>query len=113
MDRCSLRVGPGEIFGLAGESGSGKSTVARMILGFEEPTSGTIIHRGKAGQVLTGKQIWRQAGVQAVFQNPFETFNPLRQVETLFLRGRALLWAGRQPGGRPGAHRPGAADWWA
>ena len=41
---------PGEIFGLAGESGCGKSTLARMILGFEEPTSGTIIHRGKDGQ---------------------------------------------------------------
>ncbi len=84
VDRVSLRVGPGEIFGLAGESGSGKSTLARMILGFEEPTSGTIVHRGKAGQPLAGRQIWRQAGVQAVFQNPFETFNPLRQVESYF-----------------------------
>ncbi|OQA47556.1 MAG: Oligopeptide transport ATP-binding protein OppF [Chloroflexi bacterium ADurb.Bin325] len=84
VDRASLQVGAGEIFGLAGESGSGKSTLARMILGFEEPTAGTIIHRRKDGQPLTGQQIWRQAGVQAVFQNPFETFNPLRQVESYF-----------------------------
>jgi peptide/nickel transport system ATP-binding protein len=55
-----------------------------MILGFEEPTSGAIIHRGKNGQPIVGKQVWRTAGVQAVFQNPFETFNPLRQVETYF-----------------------------
>jgi peptide/nickel transport system ATP-binding protein len=84
VDQVSLHVNPGEIFGLAGESGSGKSTLARMILGFEEPTSGRIIHRGKDGQPLAGRQIWRQAGVQAVFQNPFETFNPLRQVESYF-----------------------------
>jgi len=86
VDHVSLNVGAGEIFGLAGESGSGKSTLAKMILGFEEPTSGTIIHRGKDGQPVTGKQVWREAGVQAVFQNPFETFNPLRQVERYFFR---------------------------
>ena len=84
VDHVSLRVGSGEIFGLAGESGCGKSTLARMILGFEEPTSGTIIHRGKDGQPVSGKKVWRTAGVQAVFQNPFETFNPLRQVERYF-----------------------------
>jgi peptide/nickel transport system ATP-binding protein len=92
VDRVSFTVRAGEIFGLAGESGCGKSTLARMILGFEEPTAGTITHRGKDGQpigqparsAMAGKQIWRVAGVQAVFQNPFETFNPLRQVERYF-----------------------------
>ncbi|GAH79798.1 unnamed protein product, partial [marine sediment metagenome] len=71
--------------GLAGESGCGKTTIARMILGFEEPTSGRIIYRGKDGKVAAGKKVWLTAGVQAVFQNPFETFNPLRQVESYFL----------------------------
>jgi len=84
VDRVSLHVGSGEIFGLAGESGCGKTTIARMILGFEEPTSGRIIYRGKDGRPVAGKKVWRTAGVQAVFQNPFETFNPLRQVERYF-----------------------------
>lgn len=85
VNRVSLHVGSAEIFGLAGESGCGKTTIARMILGFEEPTSGRIIHRGKDGKPVTGKKIWRTARVQGIFQNPFEAFNPLRQVESYFL----------------------------
>jgi peptide/nickel transport system ATP-binding protein len=84
VDHVSMHVGAGEIFGLAGESGCGKSTLARMILAFEEPSEGSITHRGKNGQPVTGKHVWRSAGVQAVFQNPFETFNPLREVERYF-----------------------------
>ncbi len=84
VDHVSFHVGSAEIFGLAGESGCGKTTIARMILGFEEPTSGQIIYRRKDGTPLAGKEVWRTAGVQAVFQNPFETFNPLRQVERYF-----------------------------
>jgi peptide/nickel transport system ATP-binding protein len=84
VDRVSFEVGSAEIFGLAGESGCGKTTLARMILGFEEPTSGAIVHRGRDGRPVAGKKVWRTAGVQAVFQNPFETFNPLRQVERYF-----------------------------
>jgi len=84
VDHVSLNVKAGEIFGLAGESGCGKSTLARMILAFEEPSQGSITLRGKDGQRLSGKNVWRSAGVQAIFQNPFETFNPLRQVERYF-----------------------------
>jgi peptide/nickel transport system ATP-binding protein len=84
VDRVSFDIGEAEIFGLAGESGCGKTTLSRMILGFEEPSSGTIIHKGKDGNPVTGKRVWQTAGVQAIFQNPFETFNPLRQVEQSF-----------------------------
>ena len=46
VDNVSFDIKPAEIFALAGESGCGKSTTAKMILGFEEPTSGEIIHKG-------------------------------------------------------------------
>jgi peptide/nickel transport system ATP-binding protein len=84
VDRVSLHVGSEEIFGLAGESGCGKTTISRMILGFEEPTSGSIIHWGKDGKLAAGKKAWLTAKVQGIFQNPFESFNPLRQVESYF-----------------------------
>ena len=75
-------INPAEIFTLAGESGCGKTTTAKVVLGFEEATSGTITHNGK---VQTKKEkVWITEGVQAIFQDPFSTFNPLRTVDSYF-----------------------------
>jgi peptide/nickel transport system ATP-binding protein len=81
-DSVSFFIKPAEIFALAGESGCGKTTAAKMILGFEVPTSGKIIHQGKK-EVKTRK-VWRTEGIQAIFQDPFSTFNPLRVVDRYF-----------------------------
>jgi peptide/nickel transport system ATP-binding protein len=81
-DNVSFFVKPAEIFALAGESGCGKTTTARMILGFEEPTSGTIVHKGKRG--AKNEKVWFTEGIQAIFQDPFGTFNPLRTVDRYF-----------------------------
>jgi len=83
VDRVAFTVKEAEIFTLAGESGCGKTTTARMILGFEHPTEGEIIYRGKGLKEQKDRWSWFQE-VQAVFQNPFETFNPLRKVEEYF-----------------------------
>jgi peptide/nickel transport system ATP-binding protein len=82
VDNVSFDIKPAEIFALAGESGCGKSTTAKMILGFEEPTSGEIIHKGNRDSKT--KKIWKTEGVQAIFQDPFSTFNPLRTVDRYF-----------------------------
>lgn len=79
VDSVSFRIKPAEIFILAGESGCGKTTVARMILGFEEPTTGQIIYQNN--ETKRKEKIWFSQRIQAIFQNPFETFNPLRKVE--------------------------------
>jgi peptide/nickel transport system ATP-binding protein len=84
VDNVSFHINPGEIFALAGESGSGKTTVAKVILGFEKPTSGDIVHQGKKDEKSRNKIIWLTEGVQAIFQDPFETFNPLRIVDRYF-----------------------------
>ncbi len=79
VDDVSLRIAPGEVYGLAGESGSGKSTIARMIMGLAEPTGGDIL---LDGQTITGTTGTRTYGrkVQMVFQNPGSSLNPRRTV---------------------------------
>jgi peptide/nickel transport system ATP-binding protein len=83
VDRVSFTMKKAEIFTLAGESGCGKTTTARMILGFESPTEGEILYRGQSLKNQKDRWSWFRE-VQAVFQNPFETFNPLRKVEEYF-----------------------------
>lgn len=81
-DHVSFHIKPAEIFTLAGESGCGKTTTAKIVLGFEEATSGTIKHNGK---LQTRKEkVWKTEHVQAIFQDPFSTFNPLRTVDSYF-----------------------------
>jgi peptide/nickel transport system ATP-binding protein len=82
VDNASFYIKPAEIFTLAGESGCGKTTTAKMVLGFEEITSGRIMHKGKLPE--KNQKVWLTEGVQAIFQDPFGTFNPLRIVDRYF-----------------------------
>jgi peptide/nickel transport system ATP-binding protein len=82
VDDITFHIKPAEIFALAGESGCGKTTTARIIMGFEHATAGVIIHSGK--KETKNEKVWLTEGIQAIFQDPFGTFNPLRQVERYF-----------------------------
>jgi peptide/nickel transport system ATP-binding protein len=84
VDKVTFDIMPAEIFALAGESGCGKTTTARIILGFERPTSGEIIHRGKPASKTKNQKVWFTEDIQAIFQDPFSTFNPLRIVDRYF-----------------------------
>ncbi len=96
VSQASFQVGGfgPEIFTLAGESGSGKSTLARMILGFIEPTSGRILYRGRDVTRIRSRarRLEFMKEVQGVFQDPFDTFNPLKRIES-YLRETALNYA--------------------
>jgi len=86
VNRASFDIeyGNPEIFTLAGESGSGKTTLGRMILALIEPTYGRIFFKGKdVTKIKTRKErMWFMKEVQAIFQDPFDTFNPLRKIES-------------------------------
>ncbi|WP_406313885.1 ATP-binding cassette domain-containing protein [Streptosporangium sp. NBC_01639] len=73
VDDVSFDLRPGEVVSLIGESGSGKSTIGRMVLGLLRPTGGSITLDG--ARAAPGKAYYRQ--VQGVFQDPFSCYNPV------------------------------------
>jgi peptide/nickel transport system ATP-binding protein len=70
---------------LAGESGSGKSTIAKLLLNLEEPTSGEVLYNCKNLSRMSKKeQIEYRREVQPIFQNPYSVFNPFYKTDRIF-----------------------------
>ncbi len=84
VDNITLSIREGDTFGLVGESGCGKTTLARLIAKLEDSNEGRIIFRGKEISQLSGQELklYRRE-VQMVFQDPFESLNPRRTVESI------------------------------
>ncbi|SEB05994.1 ABC transporter ATP-binding protein [Rubrimonas cliftonensis] len=91
----SFSVSPGEIVGLVGASGSGKSTIARCILGLERPDAGRIRYGDAILTDRAGRRAARRA-VQAVFQDPRSSLNPRWTVRRI-LSEPLETWIGREP----------------
>jgi peptide/nickel transport system ATP-binding protein len=92
----TLDDGRPEIFTIIGESGSGKTTIARMMLKLEAPSSGAIRFRGRDVQAIRNRadRLAFMAEVQPVFQNPFGAFNPLKRVDRyLYMSARRFTGA--------------------
>src|SRR6187397_515051 len=74
VDRVSFGIADREIVSLVGQSGCGKTVLAKMLLRLEAPSSGELFFDGKPiGSAPDPRQHWRK--VQAVFQDPFSAFN--------------------------------------
>jgi oligopeptide/dipeptide ABC transporter ATP-binding protein len=92
VDDVSLSIGRREIVALAGESGSGKSTIARLLASIYKPTSGQIIFEGErlsAKRTHKAKLAYR-GDVPMVFQDPFSSINPVFRVSHGILRAMKL-----------------------
>lgn len=88
----SLAVGAHEIVGLVGASGSGKSTIARCILGLERPDRGEIRFNGASLSDRTARRAVRR-DIQAVFQDPRSSMNPRWTVRAI-LSEPLVTWFG-------------------
>jgi len=95
VDGVSFTLRASETLGLVGESGCGKSTTGRCIIGLERPTAGSVVFDGHVVSTATGRELRAiRRDVQYVFQDPFSSLNPLMTIhatleEPLLLAGVA------------------------
>ncbi|MDQ1485060.1 MAG: hypothetical protein QOJ62_753, partial [Actinomycetota bacterium] len=92
VDDASITIGRREIVALAGESGSGKSTIARLLARVYKPTSGEIYYQGKPLSSMRGRRdtLAYRSDVPMVFQDPFSSLNPAYRVSHGIMRGLKL-----------------------
>jgi ABC-type glutathione transport system ATPase component len=119
VDGVSLTISRGETLALVGETGSGKTTFGRLLLGLYKPTGGEILYRGSSMLDPRGETVHTvRRQIQGVFQDPYSSLNPTMTVgqsltEVLKVHKpvapsrRQRADANRRPVPRPG--RPTAA----
>jgi peptide/nickel transport system ATP-binding protein len=81
---ATVVIGVGESLGIVGESGAGKTTLARCLAGLREPSEGIVRYLGvPVGGTGAAQRMPRIKGVQVVFQDPGASLNPRRRIDSL------------------------------
>lgn len=85
VDGVSFELKRGETLGVVGESGCGKSTTSRAILGLNKPCDGEILFNGKPLSQMDAKE--RARKIQVVFQDPMASLNPRHTIREILTEG--------------------------
>jgi oligopeptide/dipeptide ABC transporter ATP-binding protein len=100
VDNVNLEIPEGQTVALVGESGCGKTTIAKLVLMLERPTAGAVNFDGKSLHAMSAREIKEyRRHVQAVFQDPYASLNPRMTVRKIitepitahYRRDRAVL----------------------
>ena len=91
VDGVSFAIAPGETLGLAGESGSGKSTVARTLVRINRPTGGSVLLAGAETARLSGQDLraYRRR-MQMVYQDPYDSLDPKMTIKDAIGEGLSV-----------------------
>lgn len=81
VDDVSFDLMRGETLGLVGESGCGKSTIGKQLVGLEKPTQGDILYEGKSLVHMKNNELQKiRTELQMVFQDPYSSLNPRKHI---------------------------------
>lgn len=84
VDEVSLTIDQGEVVGLVGESGCGKSTVGRIVAGLLPPSAGDVLYHGRSRRSLSSAEARAvRLKTQMIFQDPFGSLNPRMRVRRI------------------------------
>lgn len=96
VDGVSFHIRRGEVFGLAGESGSGKSTIGRCVIGMEKPTKGQVCFDDTDLSTMSQEQLRRlRRRMQVIYQDPLASLNPRMLIGEAIMQGLLIHYPNR------------------
>lgn len=91
VDGVSLDIAPGEVVGLVGESGCGKTTLGRAVVGLNRPQRGAItVRSSRTGEPIVPGTLAHKRAVQMIFQDPYSALNPRRRIGAILDEARLI-----------------------